>query len=428
MARSRASTWSYKTGEWGCNRIRLAEDLGRGGRLFVEFREDDGRKVRQYLAHRDRERAKAEADAMAVAFRTEATPRSVPRTLQALFDIYLTEVTPTKTPGTQQHDRATAQLFLRVFGADRKPLTLSLRDWQSFVTRRRSGRLAPKGPKGVPRLRSVGDRAIAYDLKFLMAVFNWATLAGDGEGGVLLEKNPCTGFPVPAEANPRRPRMSETRYRKMLAVAPEVSSDFHLALVLAHETGHRLSSIRRLWWSDIWWDEMLIQWRAEADKEENHHFTPLTQAAFEALQHAKNQALTLGNTWIFVERRPYAGLSASRPRRRERFINWWLRAEELAKLPRVAGMGWHSLRRKFATELKHIPLTDLCELGGWKTAETVLTCYQQADPHTMRRALLDRRHIEGSVSRGGQLESTIGEQRAKNRTPSALSTANGVEV
>jgi hypothetical protein len=219
-------------------------------------------------------------------------------------------------------------------------------------------RLAPKGPKGIPRRHSVGDRAIAYDLKFLMAVLNWATLAGDGEGGVLLEKNPCTGFPVPAKASPRRPRMSEPRYRKMLAVAPAVSPDFHLALVLAHETGHRLSSIRRLWWSDIWWDEMLIQWRAEADKEESHHFTPLTQATFGALQKAKTQAPALGNTWIFVERRPYAGLSVNRPRRREQFIKWWSRAEELAKLPRVAGMGWHSLRRQFATELKHIPLTD----------------------------------------------------------------------
>ena len=42
-------------------------------------------------------------------------------------------------------------------------------------------------------------------------------------------------------------------------------------------------------------------------------------------------------------------------------------------------MGWHSLRRKLATELKHIPLADLCELDGWNTAQTILMCYQQPD-------------------------------------------------
>ncbi len=44
------------------------------------------------------------------------------------------------------------------------------------------------------------------------------------------------------------------------------------------------------------------------------------------------------------------------------------------------GRGWHSLRRKFASDLMDQPLKVLCELGGWKTAHTVLQCYQRADP------------------------------------------------
>ena len=39
------------------------------------------------------------------------------------------------------------------------------------------------------------DCVTAYDLKFLLAVLNWATVAGDGEGGVLLERNPLKGLP-----------------------------------------------------------------------------------------------------------------------------------------------------------------------------------------------------------------------------------------
>lgn len=57
----------------------------------------------------------------------------------------------------------------------------------------------------------------------------------------------------------------------------------------------------------------------------------------------------------------------------------------------VVGRGWHSLRRAFATDLKATPLKDLCQLGGWKSAATVLTCYQQADEATMRTALESRR-------------------------------------
>ncbi len=37
------------------------------------------------------------------------------------------------------------------------------------------------------------------------------------------------------------------------------------------------------------------------------------------------------------------------------------------------------------------PLKVLCELGGWKTAKTVLQCYQRADEAQLRRALESRR-------------------------------------
>ena len=40
--------------------------------------------------------------------------------------------------------------------------------------------------------------------------------------------------------------------------------------------------------------------------------------------------------------------------------------EPRAGVEHVDGLGYHSLRRKFATELKGIPLKDLCQLGGWK--------------------------------------------------------------
>ena len=70
---------------------------------------------------------------------------------------------------------------------------------------------------------------------------------------------------------------------------------------------------------------------------------------------------------------------------------WWKKAQTLAGLQPKPGRGWHSLRRKFAADLMNQPLKVLCELGGWKTAETVLQCYQRADEGQLRKALEERR-------------------------------------
>ena len=60
---------------------------------------------------------------------------------------------------------------------------------------------------------------------------------------------------------------------------------------------------------------------------------------------------------------PPAPKDASEACSRHLMRDWWKRAEKAAFLTPVARRGWHSLRRKFATELKHMPLKDLSELG-----------------------------------------------------------------
>lgn len=119
MTRSPAQPRSFKVGERSVNRVRLAEDPRRSGRLFVEFREHTGKKVRLYLTHRDWTRAKAYAETLAAAHRAGPVHRDRATTLHALFDIYVREVTPTKAPTTHQHDRAAAALFLAAWGPSR---------------------------------------------------------------------------------------------------------------------------------------------------------------------------------------------------------------------------------------------------------------------------------------------------------------------
>ena len=52
-------------------------------------------------------------------------------------------------------------------------------------------------------------------------------------------------------------------------------------------------------------------------------------------------------------------------------------AEAAAGLPKLAGGLFHPYRRKWATERKHRPLTDVAAAGGWQNTATLVTCYQQ---------------------------------------------------
>ena len=62
-------------------------------------------------------------------------------------------------------------MFLKFFGKDRDPATLSQRDWDRFIRDRRSGGVGPSG-------KPVSDRTIERDLRFLLAVLNWAAKPG----------------------------------------------------------------------------------------------------------------------------------------------------------------------------------------------------------------------------------------------------------
>lgn len=140
----------------------------------------------------------------------------------------------------------------------------------------------------------------------------------------------------------------------------------------------------------------MIRWRGENDKIGFEHETPLTRCAIAALDIARRERPSVGDAWIF------ASPGTINEPSRHLFRDWWVRMEKIAELAHAPGRGWHSLRRQFATELKHTPLRDLCHLGGWKDPQTVLKCYQKADEATMRAALETRAslHPNGLVARG----------------------------
>jgi len=381
MARTKRSRRSYGAGEWGRNRVRIFPDP-KTGMFQIEWRENGRRRCRS-LKHRDWTRAKRQADEFAAGFvgpdlngKAEAEPE--PLTLERLFDIYGEEVTPTKGEHSQRHDRAAMKMFLGLYGPDRNPATLSQRDWDRFIRERRAGRIGPSG-------RPVSDRTIQYNLKFLIAVFNWAGKSRDEEGRLLLESNPLKGLRTPTEKNPKRVVLAEEEYRTLLKVSRKVDWRFRVALVLAHETGHRIGAIRQLRWRDIDFEGRAILWRAEHDKSGYEHRTPLTPGALTALEEAWRENPGSGEAPILpAPKNPSACMNSALA------YGWWSRAERLAALEPKPGRGWHSLRRKFASDLMDQPLKVLCQLGGWKTAKTVLRCYQRADEDQLRQALANR--------------------------------------
>ena len=182
--------------------------------------------------------------------------------------------------------------------------------------------------------------------------------------------------------------LTQTEYEALLGVSAETDWRFRVALVLAHETGHRIGAIRQLRWSDIEVDNKTIRWRGENDKSGYEHRTPLTVEAVAALKEARRRTSGLGDPPVLpTSRDPSKCVSRWLVR------DWWQDAETRAGLEPKRGRGWHSLRRKFASDLMNQPLKVLCELGGWKTARTVLQCYQRADEEQLRRALEDRRGV-----------------------------------
>jgi len=405
--RRRKKFWSYVTGERGRNWVRAFEKT-KGGILFIEWYEETRGQAqpvrkRASLGHRNREEAKKTADELAAAFaKGEEESKSVQSpgdpTIHELMDLYLAKETPYKSPSKQGHDRRTGAMFKRYFAKGRKASTLNLGDWNGFIRARRERRVGPLSTvrkakkareKGDP-FPPVGDRQIEYDLRFLWAVLNWATKTGDHEGTVLLAQNPLRQFVTsrdwPREKNPERPSLSETQMKALLEASGEMDWRFAVALVLTHETGHRIGSIRTLRWSDVDSERGWIRWREETDKVDWEHHTPLTGEALKALEAAGAHRLNGKDGWVLP-----SPSDPNRPCSRNIMRDWWDVAQAQAGLGGIPRLGWHSLRRKFANDLRHVPLKDLAALGGWRDTQTLLKCYLKEDEQAMVDALKSRR-------------------------------------
>lgn len=372
--------WNYISGEKGANRVRVF--VHRTGKLFAEYRRD-GRKIRYSMGHTDRGMAKVEADNLAATLRQPDRPE--PILIGQLFDNYLREVTPTKALSTQKHDRTTIERFRLFLGPERRADSLTHRDAAAYeYERRRGGDLRPRAKTAKKMHYPMRSRSIVYDLRKLKAVLTWGVHAG------VLDRNMLTGYKVADDGTPHRPIFTEPQYRALLKAAGAFPWQFGCLLVIAHETGHRLNAMLTLQWRDIDLTIGRITWRRENDKIGYEHVTPVTDGARAAIEDAQRRAPGIGGVPVLP------GLSdRATPISTSLARDWIQRAQVVAGFELEKGRGWHAFRRNFASELRHVGLRDLCDLGGWKDPMTVVKCYQRPSEDAMRAAQASRRVLDG---------------------------------
>jgi integrase len=354
---------------------------------MLEFRDDDGKRRSQSLHHADRERGKLAAEELATALRKSDGPRSGELTVNELFDKYVREG-PQKTAAKARHDRTARGLFESCWGPAVHVVDLDRRDWDRFITERRAGRLRPVGRKTETGVR---DRMIGYDLKFLMAVCNWAETVRVN-GRPLLERNPFRKFAVPVESSPRQPITTQEEYAALYEAAKALGPQVELFLYLVHETGHRSLSVSRLRWVDVDLIGRRVVWAKEHDKMKAEHVTPLLDEHVEALRRVRREMKTIGDAWVFPSPE-----GSGEPISRRQVVRWWAQLEAAAGLVRVKGRGWHSLRRKFASDNDELPASQLMALGGWRSYKTIVEIYQKPREDALRSALARRGEARKAV-------------------------------
>jgi integrase len=249
---------------------------------------------------------------------------------------------------------------------------------------------------------------VEADLRHLSAVLRWATLWQDREGRYLLRENPVRGYSIPREKNPRRPIQTQGRYEALLRVAEKVTfevvrdrkrvrarSYLPELLVLANETGRRLSAVLGLTYANLQTERTstaphgAITWPADTDKKGiEWSRVPVTEAARRALDAILRDRPGIGAAPLFPSPR-----DPSRPMDRHLADRWLRKAENLAGLETQKGSLWHAFRRKAATELKHAADKDVQALLGWRDLRSMKQAYQHADPEGMLEAIESRREL-----------------------------------
>jgi hypothetical protein len=399
-------------------RVRVFQ---RGGRYWLDVRNGEDR-TRVSANTTDRSQAEANAKSLAREIATRRLLGVSPDTLTLgqLFTAY-DEHRGSKFERVQWRTaiKTRTRLFLEAWGGDIPVVSISQTSVDSysakrradFVEKQRSQRAAREivlaerakvaGKKHVRRpalgFRDLRDGAIDPDFRWLSSVFNWAMRHRLSSGKRLLTVNPLHDCKWPREKseNIRRPPATHDRYVRTLAQCDAIdpSGRFRVALTLARYTARRIDAILHLRASDVLLkkrqiraalgeaghDEGLaetmkhgaIRWRRQYDKQRIERITPIAQMVKDELEGYLERHARIGDAFLLP-----AADDPELPLPRSTATKWLEQAERVADLPKLRGGLWHSYRRLWATERKHLPDVDVAEAGGWTGTKAMKLAYQ----------------------------------------------------
>lgn len=202
-------------------------------------------------------------------------------------------------------------------------------------------------------------------------------------------------WPREKSENIRRPPATQDRYVRTLAECDVIdpSGRFRVALTLARYTARRIDAILHLRASDVLLkkrqiraalaeagqDEGLaekmkhgaIRWRRQYDKQRIERITPIAQVVKDELEAYLERHARIGDAFLLP-----AADDPDLALPRSTATKWLEQAERVADLPKLRGGLWHSYRRLWATERKHLPDVDVAEAGGWTGTKAMKLAYQ----------------------------------------------------
>ncbi|MBA3555623.1 MAG: tyrosine-type recombinase/integrase [Gemmatimonadales bacterium] len=379
-----------------------------GGRLYISAADPllaggKGGYRRESLGHRDKKLAMKEARRVSAALEAGHAAAGSP-TLGYLVDLYEHHELPAKKRATAKWLRQHLSAWATLVGRSTPAKDLGAREWEAFKRQRLSGAIDGWGrPVDAEKRRPVSPGTVNLGLDTLNILCNWA-IRWRVEGRPLLERSPVWRLPYMDDANPQRAVWTWDRFTAVLKAAERVEMvvEWHgrrermpsyLAdvLVIAEGTGRRIGAVRRLRYGDLRLSEGehgKIAWPADTDKTGKAWLTPISPDVRARLLKILRERPGLGPAPLFPSPR-----NLSIPVTEAGIVCWLRKAQALAGLPRLPHDAFHGLRRKWATERKHLPDVDVAKAGGWRSIGTMKRAYQHADDAGVLEAVMEPRKL-----------------------------------
>lgn len=331
-------------------------------------------------------------------------------TLGTLIDAYLARHVAGMTPASAKWVRQHLAIWRTYLGEHFRLPDLGLAEWDAFKRARLTGAIDGQGRSVDAGIRHpVSPGTVNLGLDALRMACNWALITRE-DGRPLLERSPVARLPYCDTPNVQRAVWTHDRYLAALTAAEGirmqvewrgrrewVPSPLPEIMAIVEETGRRITAVCQLRLGDVQLGagtDGLLRWRRETDKGRKEWATPLSPELRQRLvRYLRRHPAALDATAPLFP----APRDLTRGPSRETVVRYLRQALTAADLPRLPAESFHGLRRKWASERKHLPDVDVAAAGGWRSIATMKR-YQQTDEAAVREVLANpvRRRESGA--------------------------------